>query len=59
MVSMACRMHDGHQESRVQTRKSYTREYKLRKYQNTLENSLGTCPTIVLAALRTATTRRS
>ena len=59
MVSMVCRTHDGHQESRVQTRKSYTRNYKLRKYQNTLENSLGTCPTIVPAALRTATTHRS
>ena len=30
-----------------------------RKYQNTLENSLGTCPTIVPSALRTATARRS
>ena len=29
MASQACRTHDGHQESIVQTRKSYTREYKL------------------------------
>ena len=28
-------------------------------YQNTLENSLGTCPTIVLSALRTAIACRS
>ena len=31
----------------------------LRKYQKTLENSLGTCPTTVPSALRTATARRS
>ena len=29
MASRACRTLDGHQESIVQTRKSYTREYKL------------------------------
>ena len=40
MASRACRTHDGNQESRVQTRKSYTREYKFEVVRFYHQNNL-------------------
>ena len=40
MASRACITHDGHQESRVQTKKSYTREYKLEVVRFYHQNNL-------------------
>ena len=40
MASRACRTHDGNQESRVKTRKSYTREYKLEVVRFYHQNNL-------------------
>ena len=40
MASRVCRTPDGNQESRVQTRKSYTREYKLKVVRFYHQNNL-------------------
>ena len=40
MASRVCRTNDGHQESRVQMRKSYTREYKLKMVHFYHQNNL-------------------